>query len=592
MRLAVQEARGMRRLRPSLWPLLAALLATALAWVVAERLITATLRAEMDQTLRLTSRAVEAEIGRFRALPDVAGEDARIAAALHDPAALGAANRYLETIADLAGASELFLINAEGRTIAASNWNRPGSFLGHDYGFRPYFRQAMRQGRGMFYAIGVTTGVPGFFLSTRVSTGGQTGVLVVKVDLRPLQQSWRAAGAEVALVDASGVVFLSGRDDWLYRPLAPLPAEVLAELAQTRAYDGTDLAGAQPLLSAPPLGADATGQGWIGRLSAISGTGWQLMATRPSAAIAAAAAGWALGTALLALLVAGVITTWYQRRQIIALRLSQSQKLEAMVDARTADLAREVEARRQAEADLRATQETLIHAEKMAALGRMSTAIVHEISQPLAAMEATLTSAELSLPPGDATTAPRLERAKGLIRRMQRTTKHLKSFGRKEAGERSQIDLRPVVSSALELVTPRARALGVVPQADLPDAPVLVMAGPVRMEQVLVNLLLNALDAVEGCRDGQIRIVLRPGDPVRLDVTDNGQGIAADLLLRVTEPFFSTKTAGEGLGLGLSISRAIMAEFGGDLVVTSQPGLGATVSVWLPPAPARQEAAE
>jgi two-component system, NtrC family, C4-dicarboxylate transport sensor histidine kinase DctB len=572
------------RLRAPFLPVLAALIAAAFAWVLAERWLTASLRAELDQSLVLTSRAVEAEIDRFRALPDVAGEDARIRAALIDARALGEANRYLETVAGHAGASELFLINGEGRTIAASNWNRAGSFVGQDYGFRPYFRQAMETGRGQFYAIGVTTGVPGFFLSTRVSAGPMRGVLVVKIDLRPLQATWRSAGAEVALVDAAGVIFLSGRSAWLYRPLAPLLPETLAELAATRTYDGVALEQAVPLMARAPLGPDAAGEGWIARITPVSGTSWRLIASQPAARITGAAAGWAVAAALLALFVGGLFTAWDQRRQIIALRLAQSERLEAMVAERTVDLALEVEARVQAEADLRATQEHLIHAEKMAALGRMSTAIVHEISQPLAAMEATLTAAEMGLPVGDGVTGPRLATAKGLIRRMQRTTKHLKSFGRKEAGELARVDLRVVIASALELVTPRARVVGVLPSFAEPEWPVEVMAGAVRMEQVVVNLLLNALDAVEG-RGGSVELRLGvSAGKVELVVQDTGAGIAAEVLSRVAEPFFSTKTSGEGLGLGLAICKAILTEFGGDLEVHSVQGVGTEALVRLPQA--------
>jgi two-component system C4-dicarboxylate transport sensor histidine kinase DctB len=577
--------------------LMTALVAALAAWMIAGKLTSARIRHSLDQSLLLTVRAVEAEIDRFRALPDVAGEDARIRAALVDPGALDAANRYLEQVAAHAGASELFLIAASGRTIAASNWNRTGSFIGQNYSFRPYFRQAMEQGRGQFYAIGVTTGVPGFFLSTRVASGPETGVLVVKVDLRPLQSTWRAAGAGMALADADGIVFLSDREDWLYRPVAPLSAAVLGRLADTRAYDGVAISGADALLTEAPLGADAAGKGWIARLAEVQGTGWRLIASRPSGEITSAATGSALFAALAAFVVAAGIKGWDQRRQIIALRLSQSEKLEAMVAARTADLAREVEARRQAETELRAAQEHLVHAEKMAALGRMSTAIVHEISQPLAAMEATLTAAELSLPSSDGATARRLATTKGLIRRMRRTTKHLKSFGRKETGELALIDLRPVIDSALELVTPRARAVGVIPSFVPPGAAVLVMAGAVRMEQVVVNLILNALDAVEGRQDGAVTLGLQgaAGRAV-LAVSDTGRGIAPDLLPRVAEPFFSTKTgdgSGDGgLGLGLSICKTILAEFGGDLSIESLEGKSTVVTVSLPQAQGVQEAAE
>ena len=587
----------MTRLRPAILPFLAAMVAAVLAWLVADRWVSASTRNALDQTLLLTSRAVEAEIDRFRALPDVAGEDARIRAALLDPRALDDANRYLETVAAHAGASELFLINAGGRTIAASNWNKAGSFVGQDYSFRPYFRQAVERGRGQFYAIGVTTGVPGFFLSTRVSAGTALGVLVVKVDLRPLQETWRAAGAEVALADTDGVVFLSGRPDWLYRPLAPLSEDTLARLAETRAYDGVNLQGAEPLLERAPVGPDAKARDWIARLSDIQATGWRLVASRPSLEMTRFTLGWAVIAALAALLVAAGLKAWEQRRQIIAMRLSQSEKLEAMVASRTSELAREVEARVQAEADLRAAQEHLIHAEKMAALGRMSAAIVHEISQPLAAMEATLTAAEIGLHGEDIGTANRLTTVRGLIRRMRRTTKHLKSFGRKETGELSLIDLRPVIASALELVTPRARAVGIVPNCMVPEHPVLVMAGSVRMEQVAVNLILNALDAVEGRPGSVVDVVLESReDGVELSVSDNGPGIAPDLMPRVAEPFFSTKagdgTGEGGLGLGLSICKAIVSEFGGDLRIESHEGQGTVVRVRLPVAGDLREAAE
>ncbi len=574
-------------------PLVAALLAAAVVWVVARDLAMGRAREELDQTLLLTARAVEAEVDRFRALPDVAAEDARVRRALAGTGSLAEANAYLETVSDRAGADELFLIDATGETIAASNWNRPGSFVGHNYAFRPYFQEAMAQGHGQFYAIGVTTGVPGYFLSTRVSAGGSTGVLVVKLDLSPLQDTWRAAEAEVALADDSGVVFLAARPEWLYRPLRALGDDALARIAATRAYEGVALADAAPLLSSSGTGHEIAGPDWIGRRAAMEGSGWQVIAVRDTGPMLLAATGWAAMAALAALAVAAALKSWDQRRQIVALRLSQSERLEEMVVARTADLAREVEARTQAEADLRATQEALIHTEKMAALGRMSAAIVHEISQPLAAMEATLTAAEIGLDGRDDATATRLGKVRNLIRRMQRTTRHLKSFGRKEAGALSLIDLRGPVASALEIVAPRARAVGVVPGVDLPDEAVPVMAGSVRIEQVLVNLLLNAFDAVDGTPDAEVRVILgTEGDAAVLRVRDTGHGIPEADLPRVTEPFFSTKLTGEGLGLGLSICKAILADMNGRLDIVSDEGRGTEVTVRLPRALQVREAAE
>jgi two-component system C4-dicarboxylate transport sensor histidine kinase DctB len=179
-----------------------------------------------------------------------------------------------------------------------------------------------------------------------------------------------------------------------------------------------------------------------------------------------------------------------------------------------------------------------------------------------------------------------LGKVRGLIRRMQRTIRHLKSFARKEAGDRSLIDLRLTIASALEMIAPRASAVGIMPDARLPDHSVLVMAGAVRIEQVAVNLLLNALDAAADMPDAQISIVLWAQDGhAHLRVSDTGNGITEEDLSRVAEPFFSTKLTGEGLGLGLAICKVILDDFGGTLDISSTQGRGTAVEVTLPLAP-------
>lgn len=562
---------------------LLACLSAALVWSVALFLAIGTAREELDQTLLLTTRAVEAEIDRLRALPAVAAEDARVREALSGTGSLEDANAYLELVADRTGADELFLIDASGETIAASNWNEPGSFVGQNYAFRPYFQDALATGRGQFYAIGVTTGVPGYFLSARVDLGDSVGVMVVKLDLRPLQETWRAAEADVAMADEHGVVFLSARPEWQYRPLLGLSPETLDHLVATRAYEGVGLGKTAPLLSGPPDGIDARGDGWIARLGPVVATGGQVIAARPMRGLHVIALGWAALAALATLAVAATLKGIEQRRQIIAMRLSQSERLEAMVVKRTEDLAREIEARKQAETDLRTAQEALIHTEKMAAMGRMSAAIVHEISQPLAAMEATLSAAELGLGSDDGKTSGRIGKARDMIRRMQRTTKHLKSFARKDTVELNRIDLRAPVQSALDLVQPRAKALGVAPIVHLPTDPVCVMAGSVRMEQVLANLLLNALDAVETSTRPDVGVTLSvEGATAVITVRDNGIGIGEEVLPRVADPFFSTKQAGEGLGLGLAICKVILTDFSGTLDIRSTPQVGTQVILSLP----------
>jgi two-component system, NtrC family, C4-dicarboxylate transport sensor histidine kinase DctB len=584
-------------MRTLLAALALAILAASLAFSFARQVAQSELDTQLDQSLILTARTVESEIERFRALPDVAAEDVRIGTALRNPADAGAiatANRYLEQITEHSGAAQLFLLNDRGEAIAASNHQSPQSLIGQNYGFRPYFRNALTTGKGRFYAIGVTTGLPGYFLSTRISAGGATGVLVVKVDLTPLQQTWANAGLATAIADGDGVIFLTGEPDWLYHPLTPLSAEALARIQAARTYEGISLDGATPILPAPGALTLRGPQGMLGaRMHPITAEGWTLIAAAPLGPGQTTASVWAMGAALLAMLATGLAKIAHQRRQLVHLRLRQNTLLESRVEERTRDLAREVQARRQTEAELRAAQEGLIHSEKMAALGRMSAAIVHEISQPLAAMEATLGAAEIGLNPAETRTQTRIATARGLVRRMQRTTKHLKTFSRKEQGELTLIDLRQTVENAMELVAPRSKTAGVTPQLHLPDAPLMVRAGAVRMEQVLVNLLLNAFDAVEGCTNAAITVTVQADLPLaRITVRDSGTGIAPDDLLRVTEPFFSTKVSGEGLGLGLAISQAIVTEFGGGIEIASTLGSGTEITVSLPAASPVREAAE
>ena len=571
-----------------------ALCAALLVFAFAQRASEAALRTQLDQSLILTARAVETEIARFGSLPAIAAEDARIRAAVAAPqyaANVDEANRYLAKIGALSGASLLFLMNTEGVTIAASNYLTDLNLVGRNFSFRPYFKAAMQGQNGRYYAIGTTTGEPGYFLSTSVTVGTARGVLVVKVDMTPLQATWSRAGLATAIVDQDGVVFLTGAREWLYRPTQPLPAQTLARIRDARTYNGVELVEAKAILTAPDRAQSANGPMLI-RARPLTDDGWTLMTGAPIAPVTATATLSAFGAALLALLATGLAKIAHQRRQLVALRLRQNALLETRVAERTRDLAHEVQARRQTEAELRAAQEGLIHSEKMAALGRMSAAIVHEISQPLAAMEATLGAAEIALPAGQDKTQARISTVRGLVRRMQRTTKHLKSFSRKEQGELSLINIAQTVENAMEITAPRANAVGITPHFAPPEPALFIRAGAIRMEQVLVNLLLNALDAVQGCDAPQITISAQSdGTSTTLSVADTGTGIAPADLPRVAEPFFSTKISGEGLGLGLSISQAIVQEFGGQIEIASKPGQGTTVTVTLPTPTAQKRGA-
>ncbi len=563
------------------------------AWRVAYLRGLGDVERQVQDRLTLNLRAVESEIERFRYLPGVVGEDERITALLQLPLpqTIAAANAYLQTVRAMSGVNELYVLDLEGHTLAASNWNEPGSFVGHNYAFRPYFSDAMAMGSGRFYAVGVTTGKPGYFLSSRIDEDGRPiGVVVAKVDMAPLAQTWAAAGERSAIADREGVVFLSGDPAWTYRPLEALSEQTIARLEQQRRYDGVDLAAAAPL--APRSGPDQSflvvgeGEQHLLGLRAVEPDGWQLLSTLPLEPVDREARLVGGLAALVAVLALSAWLVFNQRRQIIRFKLDQNAVLEERVVERTRELAHEVEERRRTEAELRATQENLIHAAKLAALGRMSAAIVHEVSQPLSALDNTLAAADLHAQrdaPGEVRRL--LEGGRNLLKRMQRTIKHLRNFSsRRDPGPPEPVQLPGVLDAAMDILAPQARDAGVVVTAVWEPGLPPVSGNSVRLEQVFINLILNAIEATAAAGNAAVRLIAHSqGETsVVVDICDTGPGIPETVRERLFEPFFTTKSKGESLGLGLSISRTLLEEFGGALQFDPGPDGGTVARVTLP----------
>ena len=542
----------------------------------------------LDRRLQLFSRAVESEIEKFRSLAPVLARDARIRDLLRaGPPAAAAANAYLEAVAADTGADVLYVLDAGGLTVAASNHAQPQSFVGHNYRFRPYFQDAATRGQGRYYAVGVTTGKPGYFLSSAIRDGDRLlGVAVVKVDMAPLEASWAAANPLVAVADGFGVIFLSGRDDWKYRAIAPLSKEALERLDASRKFSGVDLSAKTPLFDAGGLAPSSTlvAGDLLFRTAAIVPEGWLLLAASDMSAIQGGASLAGMIAALFFLLSAAAVANFRQRRQLLRAKLESHDALERAVAERTAELAREVQERRRAEADLRAAQDSLVQAASLAALGRMSAAIAHEVSQPLAAIENTLATAGLYAERGDAAETGRIVRkARALTERIQRTVRHLKSIARPQVSDTRPVALAKSVEAAIDIVAYRAKLLSVEIVTELPRHPVFVSANDIGIEQIVLNLINNALDAVTGTPNPMVRVSIASDEAAGIvNVADNGPGIDAAVMRRITEPFFSTKRAGEGLGLGLSICSAIVEKFGGRISAGRAPEGGAEFAVALP----------
>ncbi|WP_053186840.1 sensor histidine kinase [Pseudomonas thivervalensis] len=562
--------------------LIGAALAASLAVRHAERAALDEDANRASQQLALYANSLHTLIERYRALPAVLALDPELRDALKgpvSPAQQDTLNRKLEKINGAAQSSTLELLDHTGLAIAASNWRLPSSYVGHNYGFRPYFLQTRTQGTGRFYAVGVTSGIPGYFLSSAVTgdSGEFLGAMVVKLEFPELEREWRQGSDTLLVSDARGIIFIANRPGWRYRHLQPLSDSDRAELKATRQYDKQPL---QPLAFDPLRRFDDNSH--LARVEAPEGTtdylweslpltgeGWTLhLLRRPQVALedlrnaGLAAAGLWLALVFLLLFL-------NQRWRLAKLRQRSRQELERLVDERTREL--------------RTAQDGLVQSAKLAALGQMSAALAHEINQPLTAQRMQLATLRLLLDHGRVDDAYKaLKPVDDMLTRMAALTGHLKTFARKSpSGLRERLDLTAVVDQALQLLEARLRDENVSTVLYL-TRPAWVRGDAIRLEQVLINLLRNALDAMTGQPVKRLEVRLEADEQLwRLSVSDSGTGIAEEHLAQVFDPFFTTKAVGDGLGLGLAVSFAIIHESGGRLTADNHEN-GAVFCVTLP----------
>ena len=244
----------------------------------------------------------------------------------------------------------------------------------------------------------------------------------------------------------------------------------------------------------------------------------------------------------------------------------------------------EVEERTIAEAKLRITQDELVQAGKLAALGQLSVGITHEINQPLTAVNSHVRSAQLWLDKGrEDKVVLNLQKIEGLLEKVSAITRHLKAFSRKSDGKIQNVELEHVIGDAIELFETRQNNVPIVYRN---TGSYWVKANSIRLEQVLVNLISNALDAVATCdkeRNAPSIIIstLETKTSVQILVKDNGLGIPQEDLPHLFDPFYSRKSSGKGLGLGLSIAYNIIKDFGGSIHVESVEHQGSEFIVTL-----------
>lgn len=555
-----------------------------------------TARAEDGSTLAIA--ILRGELEKQRALPVILARDPDVRSALS-----GGSRHTLDlkfaSIARETRTAVIYLLDVAGMTIAASNWDEPTSFVGNDYAFRDYYLGAILKGSAEQFALGTVSQRPGLYLTSRIKDGERLlGVVVVKVEFDRVEADWRALGGQIYVADQRGVVLLSTTADWRFHVETPLDEETQKEIRRSLQFGEAPL---QPL----PLTQDgdlvqstapARALNVLARRD-VPTTSWHLDMLLPvDQAIRAEQSR--LQTLVAFVLLVGLLLAalLLRRRQQATMRLlvasEAKAELERRVEERTAELAgsnrkllEEMAERARAQMRLLDMREELAKANRLATLGQVTAGVAHEINQPLAALRTYAENARALVAgadPGGAAGA--LGKVIGLTERIGTITETLRGFARRGSGALVPVLLSEAVAGALMILDAPLRQAGIVPQVETGPAGLRVLARPVELEQVLVNLLRNAVEAIETVAQHPVPPLLslsvaETQEGASIAIVDRGPGLDEEAVATLFTPFRSSKP--RGLGLGLVICHDIVTAFGGTLVAACRPGEGCTFIITL-----------
>lgn len=557
-------------------------------------------KASAEQDIQDVASRLDIELDKYRTLPRVLVLHPAISDVLTNPdkGNVQRVNDLLDTYNQSLSSDAVYLLSATGLTLASSNWDQADSFVGNDYGFRPYFQQAISGLEGSYFALGTVSGKRGYYFSFPVHNGESIiGALVVKVALSVIEDYNANADSELMVTDDHGAVFYSSHEAWNYSSLVTLPDAVRAEIIRQKQYGN----GPIPLLTKQHsldelLELDTLTLQYLSQQrtyliadKTMSQVGWHLIALTPINQ-AYVLMGWILiGAIVLFVLVALLSMSW--RRNVIAQRqlAAVNEQLELRVEQRTAQLQQTnntlvetIDKQRITEQRLKETQNELIQAGKLALLGEMSASINHELNQPLTALRTYSETLRLMINKGKTEAfGETTDEIIKLIHKMATIVAQYKLFARKSAGKTGPVRVADTINASLSILESKISKMKAHIQIEPFDNQLQVMGEAVPLEQVLVNILNNALQAQEEQAEPKIELsVVVNTTSLCLTVRDFGPGFSEEQLARVFEPFYTTK--GRGLGLGLTISQRIMASFGGDIRAMNHPEQGAVFTLSLP----------
>lgn len=564
---------------------------------------TAAAEASTDAELKIALLNVALE--RPRAIPLVLSGDPDLAAALDGGGApaLDRLNRKLEGLIEGTQSSVIYVTGPTGLTIASSNWRQDDSFVGSNYAFREYFQAAMKTGMSEHYALGNVSRRPGLYISRRIDTsdGRPLGVVIAKVEFNRLESDWNIGGKPVYVVDRNGVVLMTSVPEWRFKTVAPINEARRKIIAESLQFGNETLA-TLPFRTArssgggvPLIHVDGPGRergDYLQLEVPVPTTSWTLHYLQPVAPALNAAIREGRVVALATLMPLMALSALWLWRRHKALREKEEEQraraeLEMKVQERTRDLTKtrdhlqaEITLHEKTTGELRNVQHELVQANRLSILGQVAAGVAHEINQPVATIRAFADNARTLLKRDRLAEAnENLEDIAALTERIGTITTDLKILARKGRTAAEPVSVRLVIEGAVVLL--RSRFSGQMDALDiaLPSQDLKVLGSRIRLEQILINLLQNALEATETIETARVEVRVREDDDmVVISVSDNGTGIPEAIRAQLFSPFNTSKKS--GLGLGLVISNDIASDYGGRIEVTSGEA-GTAFSVYL-----------
>jgi two-component system C4-dicarboxylate transport sensor histidine kinase DctB len=528
--------------------LVTVLLTTAATFFGAQRYFEKLENDTAANRLVLYLRSLNETLLRHQHLPFVLARDPRYSVQITPSSVPDFTNEKLNALAQEARLEAIYLMDQDGLVLASSNANQPQTFVGQNYGFRPYFQDALKGHRSDYFAIGATSGRPGYFVAEPITyaNSAQKGVIAIKLDMTEFQRSWEAGSETIIAVNNDNIVVLASNPEWLYRPIKSLNPDTRDIILASRQFGNQTL---EPLdwVAGEKNRITIDGTHYLQASGVSDWRGWTVYYMRPDRVILRQTL---LATAFFGSFIALLVgfATFLRSRRIALAYTASERRRAALVDTN----------RR-----LEHAQNELARSAKLAALGHLAASVTHELGQPISAFRNHLAAAEISNEITSQKTAQNLNK---LVDRMEAITGQFRYFARGREDTKSTVQLSTILKEAQELLRTEIMEAGVEFRAAIIPLPISIFAHQIQLEQAFTNLIKNAVHAVENVEAPKIVVdVSTTQDSVTIRIIDNGSGLADATIEDLQEPFFSTKPSGVGMGLGLAITTEIIKDHNGTL---------------------------